>query len=256
MRHKASAEILPKQPNQSVIDGIRCLQAVVNQEGPVGVSDVARELDLETTRVHRLLRTLTHMGLLDLAKGRKYTPGPALPVLAAQTLHAIRLPGVPISLLNEFQKSTGMLVAMGVRWQRQVSYLYHREPDERADQAVGNFQAWPAEISGLGVAMLAHLNDNELRHLYAHHPIEHFSLDDLVALVRETRANGYCYLFPTNGRRTLAIRMEHNPNMALGMAGPIAPHQVTHYLDLLRQVAASVEHALQDGANRSSNKKK
>lgn len=235
--------MLPKQPNHSIIDGIRCLQAVVSHERAMGISEVAKELGLEITKVHRLLRTLTHMGLIEQTKGRKYTSGSALPVLAAQTLHAIHFAGAPIKILNELFKSTGLVVALGVRWQRQVSYLYHLEPGEQMQEGVANYRTWPAEISGLGVAMLAHLSDEEIRALYMNHTIQHFTTDELLELIRETRRNGYCYLFPTNGSRTLAIRMRNNPNMALGIAGAIAPHEVANYLGVLRETVVELEQA-------------
>lgn len=235
--------MLPKQPNQSIIDGIRCLQAVVSHERAIGISEIAKELDLEITKVHRLLRTLSHMGLIEQTQSRKYKAGVALPVLAAQTLHAIHFSGEPIKILNALFQETNLLVALGVRWQRQVSYLYHLEPGAPIHEAVANYRAWPAEISGLGVVMLASLTDSEIQELYKNREIEHFTLSELLDLVRETRANEYCYLFPTNGSRTLSIRMESNPNMALGIAGNIAPHEVAGYLTLLKETAAKLDKA-------------
>jgi DNA-binding IclR family transcriptional regulator len=82
--------MLPRQPNNSVIDGFRCLQHVVTQEKPVGVSQIAADLGMELTRVHRLLRTLSHLGMILQTDSRKYAPGPAISVIAAQTLHATR----------------------------------------------------------------------------------------------------------------------------------------------------------------------
>jgi len=78
--------MLPAQPNQSLIDGLACLQQLASEREPVGGRELARDLGLEPTRVHRLLRTLAHLGLAQQDAQRRYRPGPGIHVLAAQAM--------------------------------------------------------------------------------------------------------------------------------------------------------------------------
>lgn len=86
MKAKPSA-----QANQSIIDGISVLQALAMSEEPVGSRELSRRLDMETTRVNRLLKTLAYIGITQQTANRKYVPGPGMHVLATQSLYASRL---------------------------------------------------------------------------------------------------------------------------------------------------------------------
>ena len=79
---------LPAQPNQSLIHGLECFQAVVAAGRPVGNRELARLLGADPTRVNRVLKTLAHLQLLERTPQRKYRPGPAVHV--RRRLYSIR----------------------------------------------------------------------------------------------------------------------------------------------------------------------
>ncbi len=220
---------LPKQPNKSLIDGIRCLQEVLSHSAPVGVGQVAKEMGLETTRVHRILRTLAASGMLRWTEKRKYAAGPAVPVLATQTMHASGFYKA-IKPLSELHKDLNMITAMGVLWNRSVSYLYHADPDQPLEQAIGSFDIWPATVSGLGVALLALESDDAIRQLYAGHPMPKFdSIDQLLDKLAEVRERGYA-----QHDNTLALSINDNFQAAIGFSSPkIGPKTAHKYLPRL-----------------------
>ncbi|WP_208996050.1 helix-turn-helix domain-containing protein [Pseudovibrio ascidiaceicola] len=80
---------------------------------PMGVRELARLLDIETTRVKRLLKTLASMGILQQTNQRKYEPGSGMHELAAQSLHTSNLPRHSIDAL-ETLTLTRLIVALGV----------------------------------------------------------------------------------------------------------------------------------------------
>jgi DNA-binding IclR family transcriptional regulator len=234
---------LPKQPNQSVIDGIRCLQEVVARPDPVGVSDLAEELNMETTRAHRLLRTLAHMGLLRWTEKRKYAPGPALPVLAAQTLHASGFYKA-IQPLIDLHKKVNMVTAMGVIWNRSVSYLFHADPDQPPEQAIGGFDIWPATLSGIGIALLAKQSEESVTELYGSRSIPGFK--NLTALQRklaQVRKAGYAYVETTEQHHhTLAIVLKNNPYMAVGISSrKMTERQIPELLEELNRCVNAIQ---------------
>ncbi len=145
----------PAQPNNSLIKGVECLQQVVNASEPIGSREVARRMQLTHTRVNRLLGTLAHMGVLERDADRKYRPGPALHALAAQSMMASRLlPAALPSLLK--LRSEGYTVALGTMWEGKVCFLFHERPWQAVEEAILRHELWPAQLTSLGVALLAH----------------------------------------------------------------------------------------------------
>lgn len=145
----------PAQPNNSLINGIECLQRVVSASEAVGSREVARRMGLAHTRVNRLLGTLAHIGLLERDSDRKYRPGPALHALAAQSMMASRLLPSALPALQRL-RTDGYTVALGTLWEGKVCFLFHERPWQSMEEAILRHELWPAQLTSLGVALLAH----------------------------------------------------------------------------------------------------
>lgn len=79
-------------------------------DGPdfLGVSAIARELDLSKAVVHRILQTLLQRGLIaNHPDSRGYSLGPAAAALGARALRESRLRTVAMPVLRELQRATG-----------------------------------------------------------------------------------------------------------------------------------------------------
>lgn len=238
--------MLPQQPNQSIIDGIRCLQAVASWGQPAGISEIAVELGLETTRVHRLLRTLTHVGMLTRTQSRKYAPGPALPVLAAQALGALHFSGDSMTALEELMGTTGLITALGARWERLVCYLFHGKPGVESSRWLTAFAPMLVENSGLGMALLAQVDNQTVRKLFDGHPLARFrSVDLLLGELEQIRKQGYSFTLTTETHHTIGVVLTSNPNMAVGVSGVIKKKDVPNYLPPLQECARKLDHSFQ-----------
>jgi DNA-binding IclR family transcriptional regulator len=141
--------MFPAQPNQSLMHGIECLQAIAIADGPLGSREVARRLDLEHTKVNRLLGTLAALGFVTRTADRRYVPGPALHVLSAQSLSASGLLQASIPVLRR-GRLPDMVVALGVVWRDEVCYLVHAAPGVDPADAIGAHRASPAAESVIG----------------------------------------------------------------------------------------------------------
>ena len=100
---------LNAQPNKSLIDGITTLQALATSPDPVGCRELARRLDIDPIKVNRLLKTLAYLGIARQTADRKYTAGPGMHVLAAQSLFAsglIRRPSMNVPFVDLASTST------------------------------------------------------------------------------------------------------------------------------------------------------
>jgi hypothetical protein len=137
MRPKLNA-----QPNKSLIDGIATLQALATSPDPVGSRELARRLNIDSVKVNRLLKTLAYLGIARQTADRKYTAGPGMHVLAAQSLFASGLIRNALPVLEGLRRF-GHTVALGVLWQDNVSYLFHAPPGIEASRGLGRIGLLP-----------------------------------------------------------------------------------------------------------------
>lgn len=153
---------MSSQPNQSLIDGIRCLQYLVSSGRAIGCRELARLMGINTTRVNRLLMTMASIGLTMQDAQRRYLPGPGIHALAAQAIRGSALFSQALPLLERYAPKD-IVVAMGVLWEDQVIYIYHSKPGSQVSHALAGFHMLPAWQSVIGMSLLAAESDDELQ---------------------------------------------------------------------------------------------
>lgn len=221
--------MLPAQPNQSLIDGLDCLQALSAADGPTGVRELGRKLGLEPTRVSRLLGTLAHLGLAEKDARRKYRPGPGMHVLSAQALRGSRL------LQNAWPKlralsAEPLTVALGVLWRDEVCYLYHSKGERPFEEGVFHFDLFPAGKSSIGRVLLAHRAGKAPKGLSTE--------------LQKIRRDGFCRLDRGGTERSLAVPIGHPAVAALAYAGSFPVSKIPALLERLLAAAKSIEEKL------------
>lgn len=233
--------MLPAQPNQSLIDGLACLQALAGAGQAVGSRELARRLGLEPTRANRLLKTLAHLGIARQAPDKRYAPGPAMHVLAAQAMFGsglLRRAMEPLESLRRFNLS----VAMGVLWRDQVSYLYHGGPNTKPSDALGRVGLFPATRSSLGMVLLSRLPIPAVRRLYRGQAIPHYkTITDLLAVLAKIRGNGFALIHPNadQSARSIAVAIA-DEQVAVALSGEIADARISVLADALHDAAAKI----------------
>jgi DNA-binding IclR family transcriptional regulator len=235
------------QPNQSLINGINCLQTVVGAGRPIGSRDVSRLLADDHTRTSRLLSTLADIGLLEQNAERKYQPGPGLHVLAAQSLRGSRLLTCALPHLKELM-NRGMTVALGVLWQRQVCFLFHSKPGQPLEHSIGRHELHPAEKSSAGLALLAHTlprpKRKPPRRLIDAEPV--MPVENLDAALESVRERGYARLrFQPQGILSVGLPLGDKPFAALALSGPWQESETGRIVRLLQDTAHKLMQDLQ-----------
>jgi len=153
---------MSSQPNQSLIDGIRCLQYLVSSGRAIGCRELSRLMGINTTRVNRLLMTMASIGLTQQDAQRRYLPGPGIHALAAQAIRGSALFSQALPLLERYAPKE-IVVAMAVLWEDQVIYIYHSKPGSQVSQALAGFHMLPAWQSVIGMSLLAAETDEALQ---------------------------------------------------------------------------------------------
>jgi DNA-binding IclR family transcriptional regulator len=217
------------QPNKSLIDGIVVLQTLASSKVPVGTRELARQLSMENSRVNRILKTLSFLGMARQTRDRKYTSGSGLHVLASQTLFQSQQINRALEPLEKLH-SYNLVVAMGVLWGENVSYFYHAEPKMDKVEALGRVGLYPATQSGLGISLLAALPDEEILNIYKDKKIPNFpdGIENLLSELTKTRKQGYSYIQSDSemGYQTIAVTVGSPVHSAIGLSGKISKKEI------------------------------
>ncbi len=237
--------MLPAQPNQSLIEGLGCLQAVASAGEPVGSRALARQLGLEPTRVNRLLRTLGHLGFVRQDQRRKYHVGATIHVLSAQALFASGLLRAALGPLAELGRLK-LIVALGVLWRDQVAYLFHATPGMGVAEALGRVGLYPATRSGVGMPLLAAATTRDVRALYRgadEIPGYGRALPRLLTDLRRVRDDGYAYVLQNAEREvwSLGVPIGAPAYAAMALSGRITRAMVPGCVAALRAAAQKIE---------------
>jgi DNA-binding IclR family transcriptional regulator len=271
----SNMEKLPAQPIKGLQDGIIVLQQLANSREPVSSLELSNELGIEKTRVNRILKTLTYLGIAYRTTSRKYSSGPGMHVLAAQSLAASGLFHTSVRHLEDLSV-LGHITALGVLWRDKVSYLFHHSPGTPFQEAIGRTQLYPATQSSLGMVLMAQKSDKEIFDLYKNNciknrniksenyaqnaqkdipnknalvhsgkeEIEGFNnIEELLSEICEVRRSGYAAV-KNNGGWSIALKIGSPAYAAIGISGNINKNEVNKYVDILQNKALQIEEEL------------
>ena len=238
------SSLLGAQPNQSLIDGIATLQALATAPEPMGCRELARRIGLDPTKVNRLLKTLTYLGIARQTANRKYTSGPGMHVLAAQSLFASGLMRRALPLLEGLRRF-GHTVALGVLWNDSVSYLFHAPPGMEASRGLGRIGLLPASTSGIGMVLLSELDDARIAEIYSNvREIPQFpgGLPQLMEKIVETRTQGYARVHVADDRdhHVVAVTSGDPAHVGIALSGWIPEGSTAPLVEALRQAATEL----------------
>ncbi len=184
---------------------------------------------MEPARANRLLRSLALSGMLMQDEHRKYRAGPGLHVLSAQAVRASGLLPAALPAIEEL-RDTGLIVALGVLWRDQVSYLIHGRSNRKLEEGIGRVANYPASKSAIGLALLARRTDAEVKQLYAGDteiPSFPGGIKSLLQSLRETRIRDYATALQhaKEGREvwSIGVALPHVPEAARALSGEVAP---------------------------------
>lgn len=226
---------MSSQPNQSLIDGIRCLQYLVSSDRAIGCRELARLMGTNATRVNRLLMTMAAIGLTQQDEQRRYLPGPGIHALAAQAIRGSALFSQALPLL-ERHAPKDIVVAMGVLWEDQVIYIYHSEPGSQMSQALAGFHMLPAWQSVIGMALLAAEPDETLQARFT--PQQWQAMSPYLAQQREQRHVVWRH---DDGELSMAQPLgAHNAALAFAGMWNTPQEQVAPRLAQLQQLASQL----------------
>lgn len=234
---------MSSQPNQSLIDGLACLQALAGSADPVGCRELGRRLDLNHMRANRLLMTLADIGLAQQDDKRRYTIGPGIHALAAQAMFGSGLLHNALPLLKEIPY-TGLVVAIGVLWRDHVTYLLHGIVGNDLDEGIGRVGLHPATRSSVGMMLLSQQDKDDINALFPGRKIPHYDTKKAFnQQLKRSRKDGYTALTMDSDSPhiSLAVPIGNPAFAALALSGISPQKKLDPYLNTLTHIASQLE---------------
>jgi len=143
--------------DKSFVKGLRVLEALARSDTPRGVAELARELQMTKSNVHRLLSTLVSQSFaLRHAANGTYEAGIKLWELGAQVAGRLDVQRIAARHLAELKDKTGETAHLSILDGHHMVYIDRVETDQYV-RTYGRIGARaPAHCTGTGKVMLSH----------------------------------------------------------------------------------------------------
>jgi len=162
--------------------------------GPQSLSQISAALELDRTRVFRILETLRERGYVARTDPAKtYALGPAVLGLKTQAIAAMSVPEIALPHMRALSMRLQDSISLGVLEGAYVRYVA-RAPFRRIiSTEIDIGTALPAHATSMGKLLLAQLPEDDVRAVYRDGPPQRFTprtitdVDELVAHLRAIR---------------------------------------------------------------------
>jgi DNA-binding IclR family transcriptional regulator len=145
---------------------LRVLETLAAGNGPLGISDITRALDLDKATVFRILAALGRCGYVRQdAQTRRYEPDVGLLSLAARVLCGMDLPRRARPYLAELVARTGQSAHLAVLARgdpSRVVYVGHERSASRVQVDISIGHVAPSHCTAVGKALLAYLSPSQV----------------------------------------------------------------------------------------------
>jgi DNA-binding IclR family transcriptional regulator len=135
-------------------------------------------------------------------------------------------------------------VALGVLWERSVSYLFHAPPGLEVSSGLGRIGLLPATTSGIGIVLLSEWSDDDVRALYDGEAIPMFpkGVEQLLDTLRLVRAQGYARVHVADDREhhIVAVSTGDPAHAGVALSGWIPEAATAALVAALREAAKEI----------------
>jgi DNA-binding IclR family transcriptional regulator len=239
---------------KTIVKCLRLVEALGRGERLRGISDLARELELNRSNIHRLLNTLVETGYVRRHAEGRYELTLKLWEIGVAVLGKLDLREASREHMQWLADQTGETVHLSILDGGEVVYIDKIESQQpvRAYSEVGGRA--PAYCVATGKSLLSALDDEGVMNccptLVAFTPHTITSHEDLMQELGTIRARGYAlnkgeWRAEVCGAGALARDHRGNPVVAIGISGPAERLK-------LRRLAGLAENEVMEAAHRIS----
>lgn len=191
---------------QSVHRALDILEALGSAGDAVGVTELARTLDLKTPTTHNLLRTLAARRYVTQDQAtQKYRLAAACATLGRMCRMEARVPHVAQAHLQALSSELNESVVLGMMERGETAFVAQVEAKRMLTVSFDQVWVTDSYSSVCGRVLLAYLSGDALAAYTASHPVSTSKAGDirtkkaLTAVLAEIREQAYCAYWRANG---------------------------------------------------------
>jgi DNA-binding IclR family transcriptional regulator len=185
-------------PVPALTRGLDILRLFKRARPVIAAPEMARELGIPRSTVHRLTQVLEAMGFLQRTNGgRDYTLGPAVLTIGFEYLGSLDVVGLAEPVLMRLRDDTGYSAHLVTRNGTEIVYLSRYPGRTTISSTISVGATLPAHATVIGRVLLADLSLEDLQALYPEPSLARYTdqtpttLAKLEALLGEDRRRGY-----------------------------------------------------------------
>lgn len=232
------------------VDNALRLALLLQQEGPLHLTEAAERLGVARSTAHRLLSMLVFRGFAEQAKDRRYVCGSVLRLMESSrmspgVIRAAAMPHMQTLMMRTGETANLMTLAGG-----QVRFLATVESTSILRVGDREGRLLPAWLTSGGKAILAAMSDAEVRRRLEAEERWNGDLPTVLRAIRTTRKRGFAINDQLTERGVTAIGVligEPAADCAVSIAMPTTRYSKTMLPELvvqLRQSSAAIQSAL------------
>jgi IclR family transcriptional regulator, KDG regulon repressor len=246
-----------KQTSQTLLRGLKLLELTASGKSNVPIRELAKEVRLPRSIVHRLISTLEREGYIQRNSANPgYHLSSKLWSLGCAAIQGLEVREVARPYLERLSSTTNELVALGVLDGPEVVYLDKIDSSQAVRAYIPIGGRAPAYCISTGKAILAHRGDDEVRKIAS--TMEKFTGHTVVGMaalkkhLAEIRRRGYSincgeWHEDLGGVASAIWDREGNVVAAIGITVPIhrlAKENIDPLGRLVMKAAAAISHEL------------
>jgi len=192
-----TAERNPQAAVPGLERGLNLLHLFKRTRPTISPPEIARELGIPRSTVHRLVQTLAELGFLRRSGRGGYALGPAVLTIGFEYLGSLDIVQLSNPVLARLRDETDCSTHLAVRNGTDVVYLSRHATRAAVTSNVSVGTSLPAHGTVIGRVILADLDHEELKALYGDRPLPRYTeqtpttLAALEELLEEDRRRGY-----------------------------------------------------------------
>ncbi|UQZ90267.1 IclR family transcriptional regulator [Deltaproteobacteria bacterium Smac51] len=174
------------------------IMEVLDVDGELGITEIARKLGMEKSTVYRAINTLRARHYVSQDPDTlKYSNSYKLFEMGHNVARNTGLPKMAYRFMRHLATTAKGAVNLGVRDGKKVVYIDKIESDETVKVCMKIGQGIPLYCTGLGKSLLAYMPEREVRALLGKETFERFTatthtdIDSLLADLADIRKRGY-----------------------------------------------------------------
>jgi IclR family KDG regulon transcriptional repressor len=241
----------------TLLKGLRVLEVLALSDKPRGITDLASELRLTKSNMHRTLQTLIAANFVEMPSPGRYACTLKLFELSSAIMATVNVRQAGEPFMAKLLRETGETVHLSVVDKGEIIYLHKLDSPHpvRAYSSIGGRA--PAYCVASGKALLAHGGEAALAALgefplHAYTPRTITALDDLRRELQLIRNQGFAvnrgeWRDSVCGLAAIVFDDRGQPCAAIGISGPVErlrPIALRRYRNLVTEAAAGLSKAL------------